>query len=172
MCVYIYIYMCIYIYIYIYIYVLLIYLFATQGPEDERSSAGRELSSERVLGALSDWQPVPVSGSRKGQMGSALMGSLQMLCFLTEGLFGYSRWSTFISPEVAGHTFFANLSKFITFAAAPLVLTPCVRNQGSLDVRGEGQARSDRRGMHNYGIVCYRVCIIYIYIYIYMIHTL
>ena len=27
----------------------------------------------------------------KGQMGSALMGSLQISCFLTEGLFGYSR---------------------------------------------------------------------------------
>ena len=27
----------------------------------------------------------------KGQMGSALMGSLQTSCFLTEGLFGYSR---------------------------------------------------------------------------------
>ena len=26
----------------------------------------------------------------KGQMGSALMGSLQISCFLTEGLFGYS----------------------------------------------------------------------------------
>ena len=30
-------------------------------------------------------------GVGKGQMGSALMGSLQILCFLTEGLFGYSR---------------------------------------------------------------------------------
>ena len=27
----------------------------------------------------------------KGEMGSALMGSLQISCFLTEGLFGYSR---------------------------------------------------------------------------------
>ena len=27
----------------------------------------------------------------EGQMGSALMGSIQILCFLTEGLFGYSR---------------------------------------------------------------------------------
>ena len=27
----------------------------------------------------------------KGQMGSALMGSLQISCSLTEGLFGYSR---------------------------------------------------------------------------------
>ena len=26
----------------------------------------------------------------KGQMGSALMGSLRISCFLTEGLFGYS----------------------------------------------------------------------------------
>ena len=27
----------------------------------------------------------------EGQMGSALVGSLQIICFLTEGLFGYSR---------------------------------------------------------------------------------
>ena len=66
----------------------------------------------------------------KGLTGSALMGSLQMSCFLTEGPFGYSRSPTFIFPKVPGCTFFPNLSKFITFAAAPSVLTPFVRNQG------------------------------------------
>ena len=34
-----------------------------------------------------------------------------------------------------GLTFFPNLSKFITFAAAPLVLTPFVRNQGKSATR-------------------------------------
>ena len=66
-------------------------------------------------------------------MGSALMGSLQFSCFLTEGLFGYSRQPTFIFPKVPGHTFFPNLSKILTVAAAPLVLTPFVRNQAQPD---------------------------------------
>ena len=70
-------------------------------------------------------------------MGSALMGSLQMLCCLTEGLFGYSREPTFLFPKVQGHTFFPNLSKIITFAAAPLVLTPFVSNQVTT-ARGQG----------------------------------
>ena len=65
----------------------------------------------------------------KGQMGSALMGSLQISCFLTEGPFGYSALPTFILPKVPGRTFFPNLSKIITFAAAPLVSTPFVRDQ-------------------------------------------
>ena len=67
-------------------------------------------------------------------MGSAIMGSLQLfLCFSTEGLFWYSREPTFIFPRVLGRTFFPNLSKLITFAAAPLALTPFVRNH-RLDV--------------------------------------
>ena len=68
----------------------------------------------------------------KGQMGSALMGSLQILCFLTEGLFGYSRLPTLMFPKVPGRAFFPNLPKFITLAAAPLVLTPFVRNKARL----------------------------------------
>ena len=64
-------------------------------------------------------------------MGSALMGSLQIwLLPLTY----------FIFPEVPGHTFFPNLSKLITFAAAPLVLTPCVSNQGMLQLGSDTAA--------------------------------
>ena len=37
----------------------------------------------------------------KGQTGSALKGSLRVSCFLTEGLFGESRESTFIFPKVS-----------------------------------------------------------------------
>ena len=85
----------------------------------------------------------------KGQMGSALMGSLQMLCFLTEGLLGTP--STFTFQEVPGRTFFPNLSKFVTFAAAPLVLTPFVRNQGL----ARTWLPSRRRWRTYYNIVCY-----------------
>ena len=64
------------------------------------------------------------------------MGSLRISCFLTEGLFGYSRLPTFIFSKVAGLAFSPNLSKFITFAAAPVVLTPFVRNQGVRRILG------------------------------------
>ena len=68
----------------------------------------------------------------KGQTGSALMnGVTANIMFFFQGLFGYSRSPTFISLKVPGRTFFSNPSKFITFAAAPLVLTPFVRNQTS-----------------------------------------
>ena len=70
------------------------------------------------------------AGARKGA--TALMGSLRISCFLTQGLLGYSRLPTFIFPKVPGRTFFPNLSEFITSAAAPLVLTPFVRNQFKL----------------------------------------
>ena len=57
------------------------------GPGDRRArrdQAGREQTDGH-----------PLNGERhgsvgKGQMGSALMGSLQITCFWTEGLFGYS----------------------------------------------------------------------------------
>ena len=60
-------------------------------------------------------------------MGSALMGSLQVLRF-RQRHFGAP--VDLVFPKVPGRTFFPNLSKIITFAAAPLVLTPFVRNQG------------------------------------------
>ena len=109
----------------------------------------------------------------KGQMGSALMGSLRISCFSTEGLLGYSRWPTFIFPKVPGRTFFPNLSKFITFAAAPLVLTPFVRNQGTVTSR---RARAAWRRGADWSASTSRasgwaggVCRIHIYIYIYIL---
>ena len=68
-------------------------------------------------------------GVGKGQLGSALMWSLQTSRFLTEALFGYYLYPSFIFAKVPGRTFFHYLSKFITFATAPLVLTPFVRIQ-------------------------------------------
>ena len=55
----------------------------------------------------------------KGKMESALMRSLQIVCFLTEGLFGVLPLTCFYLPS---------LSKLIAFAAAPLVLIPFVRD--------------------------------------------
>ena len=63
----------------------------------------------------------------KGQTGSALMGSLRLIFFFDRGTFWVLPLTCFYPPKSdrAYH-----LSKFITFAAAPLVLTPFVRNQG------------------------------------------
>ena len=71
----------------------------------------------------------------KGQMGSALMGSLRIpCCFLTEGLFRYHSVNICQYLPIL-RSFFSNLSKFITSVATPLVLTPFVRNQGGLHGR-------------------------------------
>ena len=67
----------------------------------------------------------------KGQMGSALIGVAANVVFLlAEGPFRDSRKPTFSFPKVPGRAFFPNLLKLITFAAALLVSTPSVRNQG------------------------------------------
>ena len=62
-------------------------------------------------------------------MGSALMVSPQIKGFLTEGPFGYSPLTYFYLPKSDSAYLFPNPSNFTTFAAAPLVLTPFVRNQ-------------------------------------------
>ena len=79
----------------------------------------------------------------KGQMGSALTGSLQMSWFLTGVLFGYSRQPSFIFPKVPGRTFFPNLSILITSAAAPLVLTPFFPKMTNL-IANYGDPRHDK----------------------------
>ena len=73
-------------------------------------------------------------GLGKGQMGSARMGSLQIVClFLAEGVFGVLPLTYFYIPKSARVYFSPKFVKthYITFAAAPLVLTPFVRNQGA-----------------------------------------
>ena len=49
--------------------------------------------------------------------------------FFGRGTFWALPLTYFIIPKVTGRTFFPNRSKFATFAAAPSVLTPFVRNQ-------------------------------------------
>ena len=61
-------------------------------------------------------------------MGSALLGSLQLLCCLTEGPFGYSHWPTFMLPKVPGRTFFP-ICQISLLLQRPISLTPFVRNQ-------------------------------------------
>ena len=73
------------------------------------------------------------AATRKGSNG-ALMRSLQILCFLTERPLGYPHWPTFSFPKVPGRAFFHNLTTFVTFAAASLVLTSFVRNRGSISI--------------------------------------
>ena len=51
--------------------------------------------------------------------------------FFDRGTFWVFPLAYFDLPKSARASFFPNLSKLITFAAAPLVLTPFVRNQGN-----------------------------------------
>ena len=69
----------------------------------------------------------------KGRVGSALMGATATFSLFDRGTF----WGTPLvylllsSQKCQGVPFFPNLSKSITFAAAPSVSTPFVRNQPS-----------------------------------------
>ena len=70
----------------------------------------------------------------EGRMGSALMRPLQISCFFGRGTFWVLPLTNFDIPKT---TFFSNLSKCLTFAAAPLALTPFVRNQSMLKLINE-----------------------------------
>ena len=69
-------------------------------------------------------------GHRKGANGVSTDGVTVICVFFDGGTFWLPMLTYLVFPKVPGRTFFPNLSKFITFAAAPLVLTPFVRNQG------------------------------------------
>ena len=69
------------------------------------------------------------------------------------------------SQKCQGCSFFPNLSKLITFAAAPLVSTQFVRNQGVIDITGVYIYIYIH--IHMIVILLY-VCYMYIYIYIYI----
>ena len=79
----------------------------------------------------------PAAKFGKGQMGSALMGSLQISCFFDRGTFLVLSLTYFYLPESARAYLFPQSVKIITFAAAPLVLTPFARNQ--IVTRGVGR---------------------------------
>ena len=67
----------------------------------------------------------------KGQMGSALMGALQTSCF-DRGTFWVLPLTHFCLPNSARAYLLPQSVKIrYTFAAAPLVLTPFVRNQAN-----------------------------------------
>ena len=133
---YIYIYICVYIYIYIYTYTFL------QGLQRADHQGQRELGLQgsRDVEDLHEarMQGDSAAGLGKGQIGSALMGSLQICCFFDRGTFWVLPLTYFYLPQSSRAYLFSNLSKFITFAAAPLVLTPFVRNQRSPTACGPG----------------------------------
>ena len=69
------------------------------------------------------------AGIGRGQTGSAIMVSLEILVFLTERPLGTPVIQLLSSHKCQGVLLFPICQNSITFAAAPLVLTPFVRNQ-------------------------------------------
>ena len=69
----------------------------------------------------------------KGLMGSALMGSLRIPCLFDRGTFWVLPLTYFCLPKSANTYLFPPICQNVhyLFAAAPLVLTPFVRNQGN-----------------------------------------
>ena len=65
----------------------------------------------------------------KGRTGSALMGSLRIVCVFDRGAFWVLPLTHFCIPKSAGADLFPDLSKIVTFAATLLVRTPFVRDQ-------------------------------------------
>ena len=80
----------------------------------------------------------------KGQTGSALMGSLQHFMFFDRGTFWVLLLTYFYLPKSARAYIFPQPVKIITFAAAPLVLTPFVPNQSA---KSANEARMGGAGL-------------------------
>ena len=79
---YIYIYIHIYIYIYMYIYIYIyVYVYDPEASGREAQEAGEASGGRPGPGAEAAGGSATTLG--KGQLGSALMGSLQASCFLT-----------------------------------------------------------------------------------------
>ena len=118
--IYIYIYMSLSLSLYIYIYIY-IYIYTYRRPRVPDHPPQRHLAA---LAAV----------LRKGQMGFALMGSPQwghcrFHVFFQRNFLGTPVYLLLCFQNCQGVPFAPNLSKFLTFAEAPSVLTPFVRNQ-------------------------------------------
>ena len=69
---------------------------------------------------------------RKGTNGVSTNGvTAGFVMFFDRGAFWAALFTYFCLPKVPRRTSFLNLSTFITFAAAPVALSPFVRNQTS-----------------------------------------
>ena len=85
----------------------------------------------------------------KGHMGSALMGSLQSSCFLTEGLLGVLPVNLLLSSQKwQGVPFFPNLSRIHYFCSDPISVDPIFpqpspAGQGHHSCRHHAQRRED-----------------------------
>ena len=112
----------IYIYIYIYTHISIYVLIPAQvGPSLARAS----MLLPRSVG-FAGW--LVADSFRKGTNGVSTNGVTANLMFLDRGSFWGLPLTYFYLPKSARAYLFSNRSKFMTFAAAPLVLTPFVRN--------------------------------------------
>ena len=106
-------------------------------------------------------------------MGSALTGSLQIPCLLTEGPFGVFSLTYCCLPKSAtAYLFPQSVKVHYLFAAAPLALTPVVRNQRIGFIWGCENNFTNYTFIYIYillNMIMYHICNhIYIYIYIHI----
>ena len=92
--------------------------------------------------------------NRKGTNGVSTHGVAADIMIFDRGTFWVLTLTYFYLPKVPGRTSFPNLSKLITFAAAPLVLTPFVRDQGLSVALLEKGAVGGGVSAGNTGIAC------------------
>ena len=104
-------------------------------------------------------RPLPFLFFGKGQLGSALMGSLQIFSFLTEGLFGYSCHPL---PKSATAYLFPQSGNVHYFCSGPISVDPICPQLKYIYIYIYTYIH-----IHTYIIYMY-VCYIYIYIYIHI----
>ena len=160
--IYIYIHVCIYIYIYITYYVCIYIYIHRRGPQAKEA---RPWPREESIGALARSilraaGPREAQGARRATNGAGTDGVTADLMCLDRGTSLGTPGNLPLSSQKC-QTFSPNLSKFVTFAPAPLVLTPFVRNQGAPTARSGSQTapgrspgrQADRRGCAR-GVAC------------------
>ena len=132
--VYMYIRMYIYMYIYIYIYITMcihmticIYSYIYIYIHIHRYIY-THIHIDRPAGQPAS-RPEKRSKDRKGTNGVSTNGVTANFMFVERGFFWLLTLTYFYILKIARAYLFPNLSKFTTFAAAPLVLTQFVRNQ-------------------------------------------
>ena len=151
-------------------------------PDRLYASLGRRKKTEgKCFSGLAPATPLRSACRRQRRSdrykGVSVNGFTADYSYLDRGTFGVFPLTYFDLPKSAGaYLFVHNLSKIITFAAAPLVLTPFVRNQRKrrrlVRVLWRALLSPEIIHVHVHIYIYIYICIHIIYIYIYIcMHT-